>query len=256
MIARFGTGPESFESAFDACLNAHSLPPRVRLAPTPSGYLHAGNIYNFQRNVDIARSHPDGKILLRIDDMDAARTRPEYIVNIFETLDNLGIVPDEGPKSLLDFEENWSQRLRMHLYVDALERLRAGGHLFACGLSRAELAPFGNSYPVKLRHQGLSLDDPGVNWRIKTPEGFVLPDFVVRRRGGLPAYQLASVVDDLYFDITHIVRGADLLSSTLAQKYLAQCLGAPEFQEIVILHHPLLLDEHGQKLSKSGLWND
>lgn len=225
---------------------------RFRLAPTPSGFLHVGNAVNFTLNWLAARLHPGARVLLRIDDLDAERKRPEYVQDIFDTLNWLGLDWDEGPRDPDDFEKNWSQHLRLPRYFKALEELRAGGHLFACAKSRRELEPFQGKYPPEFRDQGLSLDDPDVAWRIRTPEGFPLPDFIVRRRDGIPAYQLASVSDDLYFGITHVVRGADLQDSTMAQLFLAECLNRPDFARVQFLHHPLLTDEAGEKLSKSA----
>ena len=77
-------------------------------------------------------------------------------------------------------------------------------------------------------------------------------DFVVKQKNGLPSYQLGSYVDDLHFNITNIIRGADLLTSTAAQLYLAKCWKATAFQHIHFGHHHLLTDENGQKLSKSS----
>lgn len=225
---------------------------RVRLAPTPSGYLHAGNALNFILNWLAARLHPGARVLLRIDDLDADRKRPEYVQDIFDTLHWLGLDWDDGPRDVADFEQNWSQHLRLPLYRQALDELRAAGCLFACGKSRRDLEPYQGKYPPEFRDQGLSLDAPDVAWRIRTPEGFPLPDFIVRRRDGIPAYQLASVVDDLHFGITHVIRGADLEDSTAAQLFLAECLGRPDFSRIAFLHHPLLKDEGGIKLSKSA----
>lgn len=224
---------------------------RLRIAPTPSGYLHAGNLFNFLLNYFAARSR-GAKLLLRIDDLDADRKRPAYVVDIFETLSWLGIDWDEGPRAADDFERNWSQHLRLVSYHAALDVLRSKNLLFACGKSRRDLAPFGGSYPEHFRDQGLDLEAPDVAWRIKTPPGFPMPDFVVRRRDGIPAYQVASVCDDLHFGVTHAVRGADLEASTLAQQYLAECMGASSFASIRFFHHPLLLDEKGEKLSKSA----
>jgi len=237
---------------------------RLRFAPTPSGFLHIGNALNFTLNWLVAR--PDGgKILLRIDDLDAERKRPEYVADIFESLEWLGLDWDEGPGlieavtsshrlniSVADFEKNWSQHRRLPLYFKALEKLRDTGLLFACRKSRRDLAPFGGDYPPEFREQNLRLDDEDVAWRIETPSGFPLPDFVVRRRDGIPAYQLASLVDDLHFGVTHVVRGADLEASTRAQLYLAECLGETNFLKIKFLHHPLITDAQGEKLSKSA----
>jgi glutamyl/glutaminyl-tRNA synthetase len=226
--------------------------PRLRLAPTPSGFLHAGNALNFILNALLARARPGGRLLLRIDDLDADRKRPEYVQDVFDTLRWLDISWDEGPVNAADFEKNWSQHTRIALYEQVLARLRETGLLFACSKSRRALAPFGHVYPVEFREQGLSLDAPNVAWRIKTPADFPLPDFIVRRRDGIPAYQLASVVDDLHFGITHVVRGEDLAASTRAQQFLAECLGESRFSKIQFLHHPLLLNDSGEKLSKSA----
>ncbi len=233
---------------------------RLRFAPTPSGFLHIGNALNFTLNWLVARLN-GGKILLRIDDLDAERKRPEYVADIFESLQWLGLDWD-FPRSdtfsksvtskIKDFEKNWSQHRRLPLYFKALEKLRDTGLLFACRKSRRDLAPFGGDYPLEFRNQNLSLDDAEVAWRIKTPPDFPLPDFIVRRRDGIPAYQLASLVDDLHFGITHVVRGEDLEASTQAQIYLAECLGETNFLKIKFLHHPLITDEQGEKLSKSA----
>ncbi len=236
----------------------------MRLAPTPSGFLHIGNALNFTLNWLVARLQ-GGKILLRIDDLDADRKRSEYVADIFESLAWLGLDWDEGPgvsrsdtfsksvtSGIEDFEKNWSQHRRLSLYFNALEKLRAAGLLFACRKSRRDLAPFEGNYPPAFRNQNLSLDDPDVAWRIKTPPGFPLPDFVVRRRDGIPAYQVASFADDVHFGITHVIRGADLEASTQAQLYLAECLVETNFLKINFLHHPLITDENGEKLSKSA----
>ena len=258
-----------FRDQFSAFLHDAGPNCRLRYAPTPSGFLHIGNALNFRLNWLVARQN-GGKILLRIDDLDAERKRPEYIADIFESLEWLGLDWDEGPGVSLseavtssrrltamvaDFEKNWSQHRRLPLYVKVLEKLRDTGLLFACRKSRRDLAPFGGHYPPEFREQNLSLDDPDVAWRIRTPLSFgegLLHDFIVRRRDGLPAYQVASLADDLHFGITHIVRGADLEASTAAQRWLAECLGEQDFLDIRFLHHPLLMDAAGEKLSKSA----
>ncbi|HRI61100.1 MAG TPA: glutamate--tRNA ligase family protein [Saprospiraceae bacterium] len=238
---------------------------RLRFAPTPSGYLHIGNAVNFTLNWLVARTG-DSKILLRIDDLDAERKRPEYVADIFERLRWLGLDWDEGPglvqseamtsshrltTAIADFEQNWSQHRRLPLYFNVLEKLRDTGLLFACRKSRRDLEPFDGAYPPEFRDQNLHLDDPDVAWRIQTPPDFPMPDFVVRRRDALPAYQVASLVDDIHFGISHIIRGEDLEASTRAQRFLAECLGETTFLQIQFLHHPLITDERGEKLSKS-----
>lgn len=257
-------------SPFSQFLKTISPGCRLRYAPTPSGYLHLGNALNFWLTAAAARQR-QGHILLRIDDLDAERKRPEYVLDVLESLEWLGLSWQEGPGSseafrqghwphaaargaafLQDFEENWSQHRRRPLYAKMLNDLRDTGLLYACRKSRRDLVPFGGNVPPEFRQQGLSLDDPDVAWRVATPPGFPLPDFVVRRRDGLPAYQVASIADDLHFGITHIIRGADLEVSTAAQCWLAEQLGLSAFLDIVFYHHPLLTDVQGEKLSKSA----
>ncbi|MBK7936373.1 MAG: hypothetical protein IPJ82_04525 [Lewinellaceae bacterium] len=235
-------------AGFAATVSAGS---RLRLAPTPSGFLHAGNALNFILNWLAAR-RSGASVLLRIDDLDAGRKRPEYVQDVFDSIEWLGLDWDEGPESSDDFEKNWSQHLRLPLYFKVLEQLREKNLLFACRKSRRDLEPCGGGYPPEFREQGLGFDDPDVAWRIKTPPGFSLPDFVVRRRDGLPAYQVTSLADDLHFGITHVIRGADLEESTAAQQFLSGCLSEDKFLKINFLHHPLITDEQGEKLSKSA----
>lgn len=221
---------------------------RLRLAPTPSGFLHVGNAFNFILQC-LALNGPGNtsraRLYLRIDDLDADRKRPEYIADIFDAIRQLGL-------DLLLENPPYYQTERVNRYHERLDQLRAKGVLFACRKSRKELEPFGGVYPEAFRNQGLSLDDPDVAWRIKTPPGFPMPDFVVRRRDGIPAYQIASLVDELDMGITHVIRGEDLRSSTQAQQFLAEILEAPDFFKIRFYHHPLLQGSDGEKLSKSA----
>lgn len=233
-----------------------NLAPLFRLAPTPSGYLHLGNGFSFVLTQRLAAAH-GAKLLLRIDDIDADRKRPEYIADIFQTLDWLGISWDIGPQSPDDFEANWSQRLRLTQYHALLAALKDTGKLYACAKSRQAIAAAATDgqYPVAFRADALPLDTPETAWRIHTPAENplfqVMRDFVVRRRDGIPAYQIASLADDIDFGVTHIVRGADLLPSTQAQVFLAELLGEKAFLTINFLHHPLKTDDKGIKLSKS-----
>lgn len=215
---------------------------RLRLAPTPSGFLHLGNALNFVFNRLAAGQ---SACYLRMDDLDADRKRPEYVDDVFQTLDWLGLTWHSEPV----FQ---SSDTRNVLYSNVLEKLREQGLLFACRKSRRDLEPFSGQYPPEFRAQNLSLDAPGVAWRIQTPPGFPLPDFVVRRRDGIPAYQVASLADDLDMGITHIVRGSDLEASTEAQRFLAKSISEDKFLTIKFLHHPLLHAPSGEKLSKSA----
>lgn len=235
---------------------------KTRIAPTPSGYLHAGNALNFLVTAALAE-RAGATLLLRIDDLDRERYRPAYVADIFETLHFLKIKWQEGPKNIADFEERWSQQHRMDLYNGGLKKLRESGRVFACTCSRTQISS------CNCGQKKLPLDTPGASWRLITDETPItvkeldgnittaplpaeIKNFVVRRKDGVPAYQLASVVDDLHFGIDFIVRGDDLWPSTLAQHYLAKMLGEEKFAEISFLHHPLLTSATGEKLSKSA----
>lgn len=212
------------------------------------------------------------KVLLRIDDMDRDRVRPQYVEDIFESLRFLGLEWNEGPTDAEDFEQHFSQLHRREHYEALLQQLIATGQVFACTCSRADIlkqSPDG-SYPGTCRHKGRPLDGPNSALRLHTPDAVELEvqtlsgplrinqfpaaikDFVVRKKDGAPAYQVCSVADDLYFGVNLICRGADLWPSTLAQLYLAELAGAHSFSKTIFYHHQLLLDAEGAKMSKSA----
>lgn len=237
------------------------MPERTRIAPTPSGYLHAGNAVGFLITARLAREH-GASLRLRIDDLDAERARPEFIADIFASLTWLGIRCDAGPSSPAEHDAVGSQLARVPGYNKLLDQLALGGHLYACSCSRRELI----ACTCSDRH--IALDAPAVSWRLRVPEtcpvnikglvgdsrvdlGVLLHDPVLRQRNGRPAYQIASLADDVDHGITFIVRGADLLPSTACQLYLAHLLGLSAFTDVRFLHHPLITDERGDKLSKS-----
>jgi glutamyl/glutaminyl-tRNA synthetase len=242
---------------------------KTRIAPTPSGYLHLGNVYSF--SVTAAFAHVTGaQTLLRIDDLDTKRVRDEYIADIFQTLDYLKIPFSGGPRNGPEFIDAFSQLTRLHLYNDALQKLADQGVLFACTCSRMELARLGGAgYNGTCRTKNIPLDTKGACWRIVTDddtplvlhspagnEELTLPvemkDFIVRKKDGSPAYQLSSLIDDTFYGIDLVIRGQDLLSSTLAQLYLARSLDLGKFGETVFYHHKLLCTPSGDKLSKSA----
>lgn len=244
---------------------------KTRLAPTPSGYLHLGNVFSFAITAALAKRSKAG-ILLRIDDMDRDRANPDYLRDIFDSLRFLNIPWTEGPADLETFEERYSQRHRAGLYQQALDKLRERGLLYACGCSRAKILQNSSNgaYPGACKRKGIPLNTPGVTWRLDTdlaaciqvktltggsvqaglPEE--MRDPVIRKKDGFPAYQLCSVIDDLHFGIDLIVRGQDLWPSTLVQIYIASLLEEPTFSGISFYHHPLLLDDQHRKLSKSA----
>ena len=146
---------------------------KTRLAPTPSGFLHIGNGASFVATWALARAY-EGKIMLRIDDLDAERMRPEYIEDIFKTLDWLGLDWDEGPFSVGDFFKNWSQQLRLDVYEKALNDLAKTGCIYTCTCSRKDirLNSTNGLYPNTCRHNRLIADNEVVKyeknaaWRI------------------------------------------------------------------------------------------
>ncbi len=242
----------------------------TRFAPTPSGFLHAGNGISFILTAAWARA-AGARVLLRIDDLDRGRFREEYLEDVFETLHWLGLRWDLGPRDPADFHAHWSQHGRLPAYHALLSRLRERKLLYACSCSRSQLrsASADHRYPGTCRYAGIPLDTPGVAWRVRVPgeasvecqEGEtrqllavagLMGDFVVRQKDGMPAYQIASLSDDLHYGVDLIVRGMDLLPSSAAQLYLAQCLGETGFLKTTFHHHGLQLGEDGSKLSKSA----
>ena len=244
---------------------------KTRLAPTPSGFLHLGNVLSFMITDSLAKQ-TNARVMLRIDDIHREKVQTAYIEDIFDTLHFMGIDWQEGPRNLDEFEREWSQLHRLPLYDNALQKLRSSGHLFACNCSHAQIwnENPGGSYPGTCRNKMLSLDMPGVTWRVRTDKDMklhvrvlegdviesILPasmqDFAVRKQNGLPSYQLSALVDDVHFGVDLIVRGQDLWPSTLSQLYLAAILEIPAFSNITFLHHALLEAAPGQKLSKSA----
>lgn len=238
---------------------------KTRIAPTPSGYLHLGNALSFALTAALARK-TGAKILLRIDDLDQARVNMDYVQDIFDTLNFLNIPWDEGPRNLEEYKNGWSQMLRMEQYKTALQELADQREVFACRCSRSQLQ--GNIYPGTCRNKSIPLDTPDTAWRLYTDdrkltiktlngtEQIRLPDsmkdFIIKKKDDHPAYQLASVIDDLHFGIDLVVRGVDLYPSTIAQHYLADVLGFANFKNITFYHHPLLMEDGSKKLSKSA----
>ena len=249
---------------------------RGRFAPSPSGRMHLGNLFCALLSYLSVKSR-GGEWILRIEDLDTARCRPDYARQVEEDLRWLGLAWDEGG-SAGGPDAPYFQSQRTALYEAALARLRGMGLVYPCFCTRAQLhaasAPNREDgltvYPGTCR--GLTPEDIARREaagrkgapRLRVPEETVtftdghlgevteyLPtdcgDFLLRRSDGLFAYQLAVVVDDAAMGVTEVVRGADLLSSTPRQLLLYELLGweAPEF-----FHFPLLLSPDGRRLSK------
>ncbi len=230
--------------------------------------MHAGHALTFWRAQERCRAR-GGTLLLRVEDLDRERCRPEFEAAIEEDLHWFGLQWAVAPER---------QSERRPLYLAAWKSLRDRGLIYPCTCSRRDVlgaasAPHAEDeephYPGTCRPPGLTIsdaDDPaGVNWRFRVPEGASLEfldqeagpqratagvdfgDFVLWRKDDVPAYQLAVVVDDAAQRITEVVRGADLLRSTFRQLLLYDALGmaAPEF-----CHLPLVTDSLGKRLAK------
>jgi glutamyl/glutaminyl-tRNA synthetase len=235
----------------------------TRIAPTPSGFLHLGNALSFFITTELARRN-GAKVMLRIDDLDQERARPDFVDDVFRVLAFLGINWQTGPRNPEEFRARWSQTHRMQLYTAMLQKLKGAGLVFACACSRT------TPVPCSCRERRLPIDAPDLAWRLDTGKSqqvmlrgvdgkstrYELPpemtDFIVRRRNGIPSYQLASATDDLHFGVDLIVRGDDLLPSSIAQALLMRMLDEASFGEISFFHHRLITDASDRKLSKSA----
>ena len=224
-----------------------------RFAPTPSGYLHFGSLVAALASYLDARA-AGGRWLLRMEDLDPPREMPGAQGAILRALHAYGFEWDGAVQR---------QSERIDIYNAVIERLRQDGHAYACTCSRKQLQPFAGPYPGLCREAAHGTADAAI--RVRVPDrafSFVdrvqgpfeqhlareVGDFVIRRRDGLVAYQLAVVLDDAWQGITDIVRGADLLDSTPRQLYLQQLLGLPQPR---YLHVPLIIQPDGHKLGKS-----
>jgi glutamyl/glutaminyl-tRNA synthetase len=252
---------------------------RGRLAPSPTGYLHLGHARTFWVASERARAAA-GALILRNDDLDAARFRLDFAQAMLEDLRWLGLAWDEGP-DVGGPHAPYSQSERRPTYRAALERLHEARLIYPCSRSRRDVidaagAPHEGAaddepvYPAAFRPDPGAAIPPleatiGVNWRLRVPDGEVLEfddsrlgrqravagrdfgDFPVWRRDDCPSYQLACAVDDAEMGVTEVVRGEDLVRSTFRQLLIYRALGLPPPR----FHHcPLLADAHGNRLAK------
>lgn len=249
---------------------------RGRFAPTPSGDMHLGNAKIALLSWLQMRS-AGGVFIVRIEDIDIQRSKPEITERILEDLRWLGLDWDEGPEKEGPFGPYWQSR-RLRYYEEALSRLEETGRLYPCYCSRAELlavagAPHGLSSegaPYAGTCRSLSPEERRERESRKTPslrfamgkepirfrDGIAGPqsfapensgDFVVRRADGMFSYQLAVTVDDALMGITDVLRGDDLLDSTPRQLELYAALG---YTPPAFAHAPLILGEDGRRLAK------
>ncbi len=234
--------------------------PVSRFAPSPSGPLHMGSLVAAVAGWLDARAS-GARWLVRIEDIDPPREPKGADAAILRALEVHGLYWDG---------EVLRQSTRSAAYQTALDRLDAAGLLFRCRCTRRHLRAHGGVYPGTCRGRGTAgSSEPGPDaLRVRVPDTedearivfhdrlqgrleqdlrAMLGDFILRRRDGLWAYQLAVVVDDAAQGITDVVRGIDLLDSTPRQIYLQRLLGLPEPR---YLHLPILVDAQGSKLSK------
>ena len=246
---------------------------RGRLAPSPTGYLHLGHARTFWLAQERARQY-GGELILRNDDLDRDRCRPEFVAAAYEDLRWFGFHWSEGPDCGGPYAP-YDQSARVARYRAAWERLRAGEFIYPCTCSRKDIqaavtAPHAADdeliYPGTCRERTAAKWAGGrASWRFRVPlgvsvtfvDGHLGPqafiagkdfgDFVIWRPDDVPAYQLACVVDDAEMGITEVVRGADLLVSTARQILLYQALkwAIPAFY-----HCDLMRDERGERLAK------
>lgn len=257
-------------------LMPQSTPLHGRIAPTPSGFLHRGNAFSFVLTWLLVRLS-NGTLTLRIDDIDKTRKRPEYVEDIFQTLDWLGLDWDKGAQNPLNFEQYHSQHLKLDVYQKYLIQLIEREAVFACTCSRSQIRK-----RSKKLYDGFCMDNTLYNQNSMVQKNTALrintnleqqpiqvqiitgqqisvdlnaeiPFFVIQKKDKLPTYQLVSLIDDIEMNINCIVRGQDLLASTAAQLFLADLLGQERFTtHTKFLHHSLVLDKQHKKLSKSA----
>lgn len=259
---------------------------RGRLAPSPTGFLHLGHARTFW-TAQLRALGNQGTLVLRNEDLDAARCKLLFVEAMVEDLRWFGFQWQEGPDCGGPFGP-YAQGERRALYASAFEALRRRGLVYPCTCSRQDVlralqAPHPGEdepvYPGTCRPERPLSGSPGdplprapaggpearVNWRFRVPDGREIAfedanygeqryvagrdfgDFVVWRHDGVPSYQLAVVVDDAAMRITEVVRGADLLKSTARQLLLYSALGLSAPR---FFHCPLMTDAEGVRLAK------
>ena len=241
---------------------------RTRFAPSPTGFIHLGNIRSALYPWAFARAK-GGDFVLRIEDTDLERSTQAAVDVILESMDWLGMKPDEGP---------YYQMQRMDRYKEVLARLQAAGHVYPCYMSKQELDALRARQEAareKPRYDGTWRPEPGKTLppvpegvqpvlRFKNPKDGVvawddkvkgrieisnaeLDDLVITRPDGTPTYNFCVVVDDMDMGITHVIRGDDHVNNTPRQINIFRALG---HEPPVYAHLPTVLNEQGEKMSK------
>ena len=243
-----------------------------RFAPAPTGLLHLGHVVNAIYVWGLTKA-AGGRVLLRIEDHDRRRSRPEYERAILDDLDWLGFQPDApSTEAFRAGPCDGRQRDRQAVYLSALDGLRTQGLIYACECSRKDVASSSTDLAqIELRYAGTCAakglaETPGRGLRLRLEpslesfdDGMHGPmdqrpsmqcgDLLLRDRDGQWTYQFAVTVDDYLQGVTLVIRGDDLLPSTGRQLQLARLLGRTEPPRFV--HHPLVMKSAAQKLSKA-----
>lgn len=226
-----------------------------RFAPSPTGPLHFGSLLAALASFLDARAN-QGKWLIRIEDLDPPREPAGSADHILQQLLDLGMSWDD---------EVLYQSARLSAYDEVINQLRDKQLCYACDCTRPQIKEMGLIYNGSCRERGTHPEKPYA-LRLKTEAVEIsfddkiqghfsqqleteVGDFVIRRKDELFAYQLAVVIDDEFQNITHVVRGWDLLNSTPRQLYLQRVL---DYQEVSYIHIPIIVDAKGQKLSKQA----
>lgn len=251
---------------------------RGRIAPTPTGHLHLGHARTFWIAQLRARAH-GGKLIYRCEDLDPDRCRPEFARAAIDDLRWFGCFWDEGTDIGGPFA-SYRQSERMPFFLNAWKTLQEAGAIYPCNQSRKDVANATQAphedlekrepiYPKQLRpplHTGKEATSPeNTNWRFRVPDDRKIEfedgnkglcsftcqhdfgDFLVWRKDGFPAYELAVVVDDAAMQISEVVRGEDLLLSTARQLLLYEAL---KLVPPTFYHVPLVCDSSGKRLAK------
>ncbi|MDE3087508.1 MAG: glutamate--tRNA ligase [Acidobacteriota bacterium] len=234
--------------------------PRVRFAPSPTGYFHVGSARTALFNWLFARQR-GGTFVLRIEDTDAERNREEWVTGIVSAMAWLGLDPDEGP---------YRQSARAGDHERAVDRLWESGALYACDCTREQvearakanatpgydgfcrprgLDRAGHALRFRVPDEGTTVVHDLVRGDVRFPHG-AIEDFVVVKSNGQPLFVLANVVDDIDMAITHVIRGEDLLPSTPKALLLWRALEGAGATLPAFAHLPMLVNEKRQKLSK------
>tara|TARA_R110002072_G_scaffold276051_1_gene437314 strand:+ start:40966 stop:41763 length:798 start_codon:yes stop_codon:yes gene_type:complete len=215
---------------------------KTRIAPTPNGHYHLGNIYNFIYTAWWARQN-QAELHLRIDDHDFQRSKDIFIEEVFDVL-NLLEIKTLGPKNLGDFKKKYSGQLKREHYRKKLDEFQ---NKFGCDCSRKDIGD--------IPYQGTCLQKNFSFEKMKTCLRFDCEKFhypILWRKEDIPSYQWSSLIDDLELGTTHLIRGEDLQESSYIQASLARELGVDFITPDNMFHHSLLVNQEGEKLSKSN----